>query len=116
MTEYGLPSVRDKNGELQAVEHAFTFGGQDITIKLLPPTISEFEEFEEFADKADVDPDKLEDIVRRHIIKPDIPEDKSLTFREITAYAKGIQDFSAGGSGVTEEIAEQLDELESKGN
>lgn len=112
MSEYGLPSARDSDGELQAVEHSYTFDGQEITIVLLPPTVSQFEEFEAMAADADPDPDELEQIIRRHIVKPEIPADESLTFREIRGYAEGIRTHAQGGAGVNEEILEELEDIQ----
>lgn len=112
MSEYGLPGVRDKDGELQSVEHTFRFDGDEIDIKLRPPTITEYEDLEELMDEDDVEPDELEAVARDYLVKPDIPEDESLSFRETVAYIHGIMDHAAGGSGVHEEIQEELEELQ----
>lgn len=114
MTEYGLPSVRDREGDLQAVDHTFTFDGDEVSIRFTPPTIAEYEDLEEFQQRQDVDPDELENVVRDYLVKPDIPEDQSLTFRETLAYLQGIMDYSTGGAGLNEEIVEKLDEIQAE--
>lgn len=108
MTEYGLPSVRDKDGELQAVEHEFEWDGDNITIKLLPPTITEQERYEQLGEDADAE--RLREIIDKHLVKPEIPDDEDLTGRELTCYLEGIVDYSVGGgSALRQEVAEELE-------
>jgi hypothetical protein len=110
MTEYGLPDVRDPDsGELQAVDHSYTFDGQDVTIQLVPPTISQFEEYEQMG--TDVDVDELFVVVDEHLVKPEIDR-KDATVRELTCYLQGIIDYGVGGGsnfmqGVRRELEER---------
>jgi hypothetical protein len=116
MSEYGLPSVRDKDGELRPVEHTYEWGGEEVTIKLLPPTISQQERYEELGE--DVDVERLREIVDTHLVKPDIPDDESLTSRELFCYLEGIVDYSVGGGdGMAAEVQAELEKRnEAQGN
>lgn len=117
MTEYGLPNTRDKDGELQAIDHTYDFDGEEITIKFRPPTVSEFERIEEIQQQADVDPSELEDLLREFLCKPEIPEDDSFSFREMMAYLEGIVQYSTGGGGMQEEARAELEQhLDAEGN
>lgn len=107
MSEYGLPSLR-KDGELQPVDHTYVYGDEEITIKLRPPTIGEQEQYEELGQDAETE--DLEEIVRRHLVKPEIPEDQELATRELFCYLEGIKDFSFGGNtGLAEAVQAELE-------
>jgi hypothetical protein len=108
MSEYGLPETRDKDGELQAVEHTYEWDGEEVTIKLFPPTISEFESYEDLGMKAGAD--ELQDVVDDHLVKPEIPEDEDLTMRELLCYVEGIVDYSNGGTPRAAAVQEELEE------
>ena len=111
MSEYGLPSVRDKDGELQAVDHTFEWDDDEITIRLLPPTITEQERYEELGEDANAE--RLREIIDRHLVKPEIPEDEDLTGRELTCYLEGIVDYSVGGgSDLRQQVSEELERRE----
>jgi len=115
MSEYGLPGVRDKDGDLREVEHTYEWDGEEITIKILPPTTAQLERYENFGD--DVDADKLRDVVDEHLVKPDIPEDKDLTARELFCYMEGVMDHAQGSTGLAEEVREEIEaRSESAGN
>jgi hypothetical protein len=109
MSEYGLPGLRDKDGELQAVEHTYEWGGEEITIKLRPPTISEQDDYAELGEEASNE--ELRGILDDHLVKPEIPEDQELTGRELLAYVEGIVDFSqGGGNDVAQAVQEELEQ------
>lgn len=110
MTQYGLPGVRNAEGQLQAVDHTFDFDGDEIVIKLYPPTISEFERYEDMG--SDVDIDELFDIVDKHLVKPEI-EREGMTSRELMCYLQGIVDYGIGGGNqFMRQVQQELDERE----
>lgn len=110
MSQYGLPGVRDKEGKRQVVEHSFDWNGNEITVKMKPPTISQQEEYEELG--RDASTEKLREIVDRHIVEPTIPDDEEWTAAEVLAFVEGIVDFSTGGGGRAAEAVR--DELEDR--
>jgi hypothetical protein len=116
MSDYGLPDLRDKDGELQEAEHTYQWDGQEITIKLIPPTISEYDEYVSLGE--DADESELRRIVDDHLVKPDIPEDEDLTMRELLCYTQGIVAYCRGSSGIAAEIRDELEERqdEAQGN
>lgn len=91
-TQYGLPEARNPDGSLKAVEHTFEWGGQDVTIKLTPPTDSQVQEYEALGDEASMD--ELRKIVDRHVEAPQYDE---YTMRELNCFITGIMDHAAGG-------------------
>lgn len=106
MSDYGLAGLRDKDGDLQAVDYSYEWNDDEITIKLRPPTIAEQEELEDLDD--DAGPDELEEILERHIVKPEIKG--SWTTREMWAYMEGIIKYSTGDEdGVADEIAAEIE-------
>lgn len=108
-SEYGLTGLRDREGELQTVEHSFSFAGQRVTIRFDPPTLAEQEELETLDEDEPVA--ELERILDRHMVKPSVPDDGSWTAREMWAYIQGIVDWSMGGDGgLGDEIAEEIDD------
>ena len=110
MSEWGLTSERDSEGRRKAVEHEFRYGGEDIKIKLLPPTVSQLDEYEKFGD--DTGPSELADVVDEHIVKPEIEDPGDLTIRELLCYVEGIVDY--GASGGNDFVAEARQELEER--
>lgn len=116
MSEYGLPDLRDKNGELQAADHTYQWDGQEITIELIPPTISQYDEYVSLGE--DADDEELRSIIDEHLIKPDIPEDQDLTMRELLCYTQGIVRYCRGDSGIAAEIRDELEDRqdEAEGN
>jgi hypothetical protein len=108
MSEYGLPEVRDKDGDLQPVEHTYEWGGEDITIKLLPPTIPEYSDYENLGEETENE--ELREIIGRHLVKPDIPEDQALTMPELLCYVEGIVDYCNGSAGLGGAAREELEE------
>lgn len=111
MTEYGITKERDSDGNRKPVDHTFEFDGDEITIQLMPPTISEVEEFEEFGD--DMPASKLKEIFNRHILKPDV-EDPTIT--ELTAYVQGLVDYANGGTELADAAKEELEARGAEGN
>jgi len=110
MSEYGLPSARDSDGDRRATDHSYEWNGQEITIKILPPTVAEAEEYEHLGD--DVSPTEMANIIDKHLKKPEIDDPSDMTIQELRAYAEGI--FSAVAE--ENEFAEQVnEELESRG-
>jgi len=116
MSDYGLPDLRDKDGELQEAEHTYQWDGQEITIKLIPPTISEYDQYVTLGE--DADEDELRGIVDDHLVKPEIPSDQDLTMRELLCYTQGIVGYCRGDSGIAAEIRDELEERqdEAQGN
>ncbi|WP_459191821.1 hypothetical protein [Halosimplex sp. J119] len=106
MSEYGLPDIRDKDGELQAVEHTYEWNGDDVTIKLIPPTIAEYESYEDLGDEAGAG--ELQEVVDDHLEKPEIAGEP--TTAELLCYVHGIVDYCNGGGGFAGEVQEELDQ------
>lgn len=114
MSEYGLTSLRDADGELQAVDHSYEWGGQEVTIKFVPPTLSQQEQLEDLDDDAAAD--KLEELLDRHMVKPSVPENESWTAREMWCYITGIMRWSMGeDGGLGEELESEIDERTGEG-
>lgn len=105
-TEYGLAGFRDKDGNLQPVEHSYSWNGEEITIKFRPPTIAEQEELENLDDDAGAS--ELEAVLDRHMVKPQIPDGGSWTTREMWAYLQGIMQHSIGEAGIGEDLDEAI--------
>lgn len=131
---YGLSTPRDENNELLPVEHTFPFDGEYdddvdewvespewVTIRLIPPTLSQLKEYRELgedvqededADDAELiekDDDHLDDfknIIDRHVIEPAIPAD-DMTIREINCYISGVVDYGKNGGGARMERRRQ---------
>lgn len=102
-TQYGLTDERNSDGSRKAVKHSYEFDGQDITVKLLPPTISEVEEYEQLQEKEEPEASELREIIHRHIKKPEIDDP---TMREVQCYVQAILDYSLGGGNELAEMAE----------
>lgn len=110
MSEYGLPTPRDSNGNLKPVDHAFEWSGQEITIKLVPPTISQQEAYEELG--MDTSAADLAEVLEDHLVEPD-PNEFDFTARELLCYVEGIVDYSTGDiDGVAAEVREEIEERE----
>lgn len=108
---YGLPEVRDREGNLQAVDHTFDWGGQSVTIRFRPPTIREVEDLERFGEQKEVDAEELEGVLDEFMIEPAPPSgDEGWTMREVMCYLEGILDYSTGGGGVAGDIREQVEQ------
>ena len=107
MSEWGLTSERNSDGDRKAVEHEYEYQGEDVKIKLLPPTVSELEEYEELGE--DTDTSELAEIVDRHIVKPEVDDP---TIRELLCYVEGIASY--GASGGNDFVAEARKELEER--
>jgi len=109
---YGLPDTRDEDGGRKAVDHTFEWGGQEITIKLLPPTIAQQQEYEELGEEADAE--ALAEILDEHLVKPDVDDP---TTRELFCYLEGIVDYGVSGGGeVADEVREEIEERKDEGN
>jgi hypothetical protein len=108
MSEYGLPDVRDKDGELRATEHTFEWDGDEITIKLVPPTIPQYDEYVNLGEEAGNE--ELREVLDEHLVKPDIPADAGLTMRELLCYVNGIVDYCQGDAGIAGKAREELEE------
>lgn len=107
MTDYGLPTPRDSKGDLKGVDHTYEWDGQEVTIKLVPPTISQQEEYEELGEETTAD--ELTEIIDRHLVEPDTSE-IDITARELFCYVEGIVDYSiGGGSDLADEVQEELE-------
>jgi len=112
MTEYGLPTSRDNEGNRKPVDHSYEYDGDDITIKLLPPTISEIEEYENLDDN--VNAAQLRDILDTHLVRP---EQEDYTIDELWAYYSGILEYALDGntSELAAEAEQRLDERADEG-
>lgn len=108
--QYGLPSLRGEDNQLVPVDHTFEWNGEQVRIKLLPPTIRQVTEYEKLG--TDVDVDRLEEIVDQHIVEPDMPASE-MSMHEINCYIYGIQDHGAGG-GEADLMEQVRNELESR--
>ena len=109
MSEWGLPSERDSNGNLRAVEHEYEYQGEDVKIKLYPPTVSQLEEYEELGD--DTSATELADIVDQHLVKPDVDDP---TIQELFCFVQGIVDYgAAGGTDFVQDAREELEKRQS---
>lgn len=104
-TRYGLPSVRDRDGNLKPVDYTFTYRGEEVTVRIVPPTAAEVDQYESLDDPTAT---HLAEIVCNHIVKPDYDDPEELTMAEITCYSQGILTFH-GGDGA-DELADALDE------
>lgn len=110
MSDYGLPGLRDEEGELKPQDHTFEWSGEEVTIKILPPTISQQEEYEELG--METTTEDLREILDEHLLKPD-PKQVELTGREVLCYVEGIVDYSTGDrDGVAAEVLEELEKRE----
>lgn len=115
-TNYGLPDARDpETGDLQAVEHEYDWNNETVTIKLVPPTLSQMQQYEELGD--DIDIERLEDIVDTHIEEPSRSANE-MTLREVTCYIEGVVDYGAGdgGGNLSPEVREELEQRAAAGN
>lgn len=106
MTDYGLPEARDSEGKLQAVDHTFEFDGDEVTIKLVPPTKGDIEEYEQM--DADVSASQIADVLDKHLVKPDL-DPEEMTGRELNCYVEGIFDYSTGGGDFHEAVQAELE-------
>lgn len=109
MTDYGLPQSRDEDGSPDPVEHEYEWDGEAVVIQIRPPMLEQLKRYQELGEDAAVE--ELEEIVDRHIEKPERPAAK-MTEREISCYMYGIRDYGSGGGGdemqqVREAIAER---------
>lgn len=108
-TRYGLPSPRDKDGELLPVEHTYDWQGQEVTIKAVPPTVSELDGYENLGFETSFG--DLYEIVDKHLLKPELPSQDDTSGRELSCYLQGIMNIG-GGDGVdfAEAARDALDE------
>ena len=107
MSEWGLTSERNSKGERKPVEYEYEYQGEEVRVKLLPPTVSELEEYEELGE--DTGAGELAEIVDKHIVKPEVDDP---TIRELFCYVEGI--VSYGASGGNDFVAEARKELEER--
>jgi len=110
MPDYGLPTQRDAEGNLQAVEHTFEFDDQEVAIKLVPPTFTQLEAYEDMGEN--VSTDELRTIIDEHLVKPD-HNPGEMTVREVQCYVQGIVDYNADDSDLAQAAQEELAERES---
>ena len=107
MPEYGIPDIRDADGDLKGVDHTYEWNGHEVTIKHVPVTISEQQDIE--AQGADVDVEYMQDFLDDHLVKPAAPAgDWSLA--EVLCYFEGMIDFaSGGGNDLMQQAREELE-------
>lgn len=106
MSQYGIPNLRDADGQLKGVDHTYEWNGQEITIKHIPITSSEQQEIESHG--RDIDVEVMQNLLDKKIVKPEVEGEWSLA--EILCYFEGIVDFAGGGGG--EVMAQAREELE----
>lgn len=108
-TRYGLPTPRDKDGELLPVEYTYDWQGQTVTIKAIPPTVSELDTYEDLGLETTFG--DLYEIVDQHLVKPELPDPKETTGRELSCYLQGIMNIGGGdGVDMAEAAREALEE------
>lgn len=110
MTEYGLPNRRDSEGNRKAQEHSYEWNGQEITIKIIPPSVAQAEEYEALGD--DIAPTEMAEIVNKHVEKPQI-EAEDMGMDELLCYAEGIFDYVQGGDDFEAAVDAELEQRES---
>ncbi|WP_089650089.1 hypothetical protein [Halobacterium hubeiense] len=109
MTEYGLPGHRDSDGNRQPTDHTFEWDGDEVTIRLLPPTLSEVDAIENLPE--DVDPETLRETISEPLVEPELAEDP--TMPEVMVCMTGIMDYAYnGGSQLVREARSELDDRE----
>lgn len=119
MSDYGLPIARDDDDNPEAVDFEYEWGGADVKIKLIPPTLEQIQQFRQQA-RADGG-DALEqarELIDDHVVKPAIPKDK-LTEREANCFLDGILAYGdEGGGPMMDEVRDDIDERQdaSQGN
>lgn len=113
MTEYGITKERDSEGNRKPVDHTFLFNNEEITIQILPPTISQVEDLEELEGKEDPSVSELMQTFGEFIVKPDVDEP---TITEANAFAEGILDYIEGGTNLSEAAQEELETRGDSGN
>lgn len=106
-TEYGLPNLRDdETGDLKPVTHTFTFDGDEVTIKFVPPTLAKTEEYADMGDR--LDDETTAEMLSEILIEPDL-EPAEFTQRELIAYPQGLKEWNLGRD-LTEALNEALRE------
>lgn len=112
---YGLPTPRDGENNLLPQDHSYEWNGQEVKIKLIPPTISQLEQYQNLGD--DVEVDALRDIVDTHVEEPLKSKGLNagdLTVREVNCYVEGIIDYGDTGGKKMEEVREAIEEREGR--
>lgn len=107
--QWGLRNVRNPDGSRKVQEHNYEFQGEEINIKLIPPTAEQLDEYE--GKEEDMSATELAEIVDRHIVKPEIENPGEYTMVELNAYVQGILDFSAGDEELNQALAERGGEM-----
>jgi len=110
MTDYGLPSRRDSNGDRKPVDQTYEWNGEELTVKILQPTVAQAEEYEELGE--DISPMKMAEIVRKHLVKPEIPAD-DMTVEELQCYSRGIFESVADEEKFAQEVDKELEKRSS---
>lgn len=107
MPEYGLPDARDSDGNIKEVDHTFEWDGEEVTIRLKPPTVAELQEYEELGEEANTS--DLEEVLEDHLVKPELNGD--LMANELLCYVRGIVDYTSGsGNALVQGAREELEE------
>jgi len=110
MTDYGLPGHRDSEGNLKPTDHTFDWNGQDVTIRILPPTLSQIDEIENLPE--DVSADVMEEHLTDIVVKPEVED---MTVPEMNAFIQGVMDYAySGGTALAQEARAELDEREAE--
>lgn len=110
MTDYGLATPRNSDGSPKPTDYTYEYDGDDIMIKLIPPTFTDMEAYQNLG--ADASGDELRGILDDHIVKPETdPED--MTMREVNCYIYGIKQYGSGG---TDQMQQAIEELEKRQN
>lgn len=108
--EYGLPDPReDADSGRRGVDHEFEWNGEEVSLRLVPPTLNQLQEYQNVG--AEADADELKNILDRHIVKPE-KDPGDMTMREVNCYIEGLLDYSNNGGG--ERMQEVREELEQR--
>lgn len=113
MTDYGITKERDSEGNRKPIDHTFEFGGEEVTIQIMPPTISEVEELEQLENEDEIDASRLNEMLSEFIIKPEVDDP---TMKEANAFAEGLMDYVSGGTELAQAAQEELESRGGSGN
>lgn len=106
MTSYGIPDIRDSEGNLKGVDHTYEWNGREVTIKHVPLTSAEQQEIE--SEGMDIDVSTMEEFLDRKMVEPSPEGDWALA--EVMCYFEGVVDFATGGGGeLMEQAREELE-------
>lgn len=111
MSDYGIAGLRDSDGERKPVEHTTDWNGDEVTVKFVPPTITEVDDLEELLNQEDLTPKEIQGPLNEYLVEPSIPDDQEWTLPEFNCYIGAIYEWSMGdGDGAAGAVADELEE------